>query len=238
MAPSTLSAEDRAAAAALAADLDRIFGRRLDSLVAYGLHHRTAGADEGPLHTLALVSRVEFADLTACIPLAAAWRRRGLAVPLILGREEFSRSLDAFPLEYGDIIAHHVVVAGRTPFEGWAVADADLRRACEQQAKSHLIHLREGFLESGGSPEAVAGLIAASAAPFRVLLGNLARLEGLEADDLPAAASRIGLDDSVVREVLASRTQSTIADPTALLARYITVVERLWAAVDSWRGRI
>lgn len=234
-----LSADDRAAAEALAADLRRVFGDRLASLVAYGLHHRSSnGMDGGPLHTLALVDLVNFADLTACVPLAATWRRRGLAVPLILGREEFRRSLDVFPLEYGDIIAHHVLVTGRAPFEGHAVAEGDRRRACEEQAKSHLIHLREGFLESGGRPEEVARLIAASAHPFRVLLGNIARLEGIGEEDVAAAASKIGIADTVVREVLTSESQGTIADPTALLSRYIAVVEQVWAAVDGWRGRV
>ncbi len=235
MALSDLPAPDRAAAEALAADLRTVFGTRLDAVVAYGLHHRPAGADDLPLHTLALVDRLTFTDLAACAPLATAWRRRGLAVPLLLGRDEFQRSLDAFPLEYGDIIAHHVLIAGRGPFEACAVAEADVRRACEQQAKSHLIHLREGFLESGGSPDAVARLIAASAQPFRVLVGNVARLEGIHAEDAAEAAQRMGITDSVVREVLASGGPGTIVDPAALLSRYIAVVERLWAAVDSWR---
>jgi hypothetical protein len=29
---------------------------------------------------------------------------------------------------------------------------------------------------------------------------------------------------------------STIADPTALLARYIDASERIWRYVDGWRG--
>lgn len=236
---SLLSREDRAAAEALAVDLQGVFGPRLDSLVAYGLNHRaSADTDDAPLHTLALVDGVRFEDLTACVPLAAGWRRRALAVPLILGVQEFRRSLDAFPLEYGDIIAHHVLIAGRAPFEACAVAEADRRRACEEQAKSHLIHLREGFLETAGRPDAVARLIARSAHPFRVLLGNIAVLEGIEADEVATAASRMGISEAVVREVLGTpATQGTIADPTALLSRYIAVVERLWAAVDAWRGR-
>jgi hypothetical protein len=240
MASSILSPEDRAAAEALVVDLRRVFGHRLESLVAYGLHHRAStGLDDAPLHTLALVDRVRFEDLTACVPLATVWRRRGLAAPLLLARDEFQRSLDVFPLEYGDIIAHHVVIAGRSPFDQSVVAEADRRRACEQQAKSHLIHLREGFLESAGRPENVARLIAASAHPFRVLLGNIAHLEGIEGEDPAAAASKLGIADSVVREVLGtSETQGTIADPTALLSRYIAVVEQLWAAVDAWRGRV
>ena len=239
MASPTLSADDRAAASLLASDLQHVFGQRLHSVVVYGLHHRAvAGMGDTPLHTLALVERLTFQDLAACVPRAGVWQRLGLAVPLVLTRDEFQRSLDVFPLEYGDIIAHHTVIAGQAPFEGFAVREADLRRACEQQVKSHLIHLREGFLESGGRPEAVPRLIAASAHPLRVLLGNIARLEGIADGDVEAAAAQMGSPDPVLGEVLASAAvEGTIAEPTALLSRYIAAVERLWSAVDAWRGR-
>jgi hypothetical protein len=92
-----------------------------------------------------------------------AWRRERLATPLILPEDEFRRSLDAFPLEFGEIVRVHERVFGDDPFAGIAVTREDLRRACETQIKSHLLHLREGYLESGGRPEAVAELVAASA---------------------------------------------------------------------------
>src|SRR4029450_9549000 len=97
---------------------------------------------------------------------------------LILSRDEFARSLDVFPLEYGEIIARHVVIAGDNPFAGVSLADSDLRRACEQQAKSHLIHLREGFLEAGRQSRELVRLVVSSTAAFRTLLGNIARLDG------------------------------------------------------------
>ena len=109
-------------------------------------------AGESYVRTLGLVERVTFDDLARAVPLAAEWHRRGLAVPLLLSRHEFERTLDVFPLEYGNIIASHVVIVGDDPFAGTRVAEADRRRGCEQQAKSHLIHLREGFLETEGEP--------------------------------------------------------------------------------------
>ena len=42
-------------------------------------------------------------------------------------------------------------------------ADADRRRGCELEAKSHVIHLREGFLETHGDSRRITDLIAASA---------------------------------------------------------------------------
>ena len=115
--------------------------------------------------------------------MSAAWANRGLAVPLLLERDEFRRTLDVFPLEYGEIIASHVVVLGADPFDGLTVPDTDRRRACELQATSHLIHLREGFLETGGDPRRVGLLIGASAEGFRRLLGNIVALVDPSAHD-------------------------------------------------------
>ena len=66
----------------------------------------------GYVRTLGLFERVTFDDLARAVPLAAEWQRRGLAVPLLLSRHEFERTLDVFPLEYGNIIASHVVIVG------------------------------------------------------------------------------------------------------------------------------
>lgn len=228
------------AARALVGDLQRIFGTRLRTVVAYGLRTRTDG---GPLHTLVLVERVTFEDLAACLPSAPGWGRVGLAVPLLLSAEEFTRTLDVFPLEYGDIIAEHIVLHGMPPFGATGVLDTDVRRACEAQAKSHLIHLREGFLESGGDSRHLAGLVAASAGAFRSLLRHIARLEtGLAPASTEALAgaaeTTLGIPAALVREVLSSPESGTaIADPTALLARYIAAAEQIWLHVDGWKGR-
>jgi hypothetical protein len=207
----------------LAMDLQRIFGPRLTSLVAYGDME-----DDDGVHTLALVDRLTFDDLAACARHVRNWHRSGAAVPLLLSREEFLRSLDVFPIEYGGIIERHVMLAGDSPFAGMRVNDSDLRRGCELQAKSHLIHLREGYLESGGQPTAVAELIASSARSLRALLDNLERLDA-------GAAARAGLTRAFVQEV-ATADATTIADPSALFARYVAAVERLWHEVDRWRA--
>lgn len=242
-APLTLSAAQRTAAGLLAADLQRTFGNRLQALVAYGLD-----AGDQPLHTLALVDRVTFDDLTACLPSTARWSRAGLAVPLFLGRDEFDRSLDVFPVEYGHIVASHVTILGDEPFAATHIPEADLRRACELQAKSHLIHLREGFLESHGQSAGVVELLASSQRAFLALLVNIARLDS--ATDATTAAShgedalaafaerRMGVSGTTVREVLAFRPAAgSIADPTALLGRYMAATERIWNYVDGWTRR-
>ncbi len=234
----SLTAAERVALDGLASELRRVFAARLHSVAVYGLN--APAASPRLLHTLALVERLSFEDLAACAPFAPGWRRRNLAVPLILEREEFLRTLDIFPLEYGDIVAHHVLVAGADPFADARISPADVRRACELSAKSHLVHLREGFMETGGEPQTIGRLIAASAPAFSALLGNIARLADEDDSDVAETAERqIGIPASVVREVLSAGAgaRSTIAEPTALLSRYIAAAERVWEYVDTWRAR-
>jgi len=240
MAFATLSSERRAALTALAADLRRVFSHGLRSVCAYAVDH-----SEGDTHSIALVDHLSFEHLAACVPLVRGWEANGLAVPLLLEEDEFRRTLDVFPLEYGDIIAHHIVIDGKDPFVHLTVSDDDLRRGCEQQAKSHLIHLRESYLETGGDPRKVSRLIAASAAGFHRLLHNIVALvdpdtHGSGHDDLADRAERhIGVRADLTREILGSASSggpTTIADPTALLSRYMHAVERVWEFVDAWKS--
>jgi hypothetical protein len=228
------------AVASLARDLDDVFGTRLQSLVAYG---GTQG--DGSVHSCAIVDSLVFDDLVKCLPFTERWHQRGIAAPLMLSAAELARTLDIFPLEYAAIAADHVVVRGQDPFAGVVIPADDVRRATEAQAKSHLIHLREAFLESHGEMTRIAHLIAASAGALRALLTNIARLSDATAvapaDDVLAkmADAQMGVSGAVIREVLASSAagQSTITDPSHLLARYVDATQKIWEYVDGWSGR-
>jgi hypothetical protein len=252
----------------LARDLGEIFGARLQSLVAYGLHGSgnqdgadaagAHGAPHGAAHnaahdaahdapaqtqTIAIVDALTSADLQACAARVEAWHEAALATPLLLAARDFERSLDAFPLEFGAILADHIVVSGRSPFDGLTVDDADVRRACEVQARSHLIHLREGFLETRGRADSLAVLIVASAAPFAALLHSVARLEGVQVRDHAAAGRHVerrldvagGIVTDVVR--LAGITDIPSEEAKTIFPRYLDAVERLVEYLDTWSGR-
>lgn len=229
----------RPAAAALVADLTHIFAGRLRSVVAYGT--RLDGDEEAPLSCLALVESITMSDLEACARLAPHWERRRVATPLILPEHEFRRSLDAFPLEYGEIMRAHERLVGPNPFDDASIARDDLRRACETQIKSHLLHLREGFIESGGRPRAIADLVAASAPAFAALLRNVARLGGSATADRAAAtlegARAAGLADGIVSDMLTLERRPPIptTDAARLFPDYLAAVEQLARVVDSWR---
>ncbi len=227
----------------VAEDLHAIFGSRLRSVLLYGAHARPHMRPvQAPVQTAALVEAITYADLSACAERTAGWQRLGMEMPLLLPTREFERSLDAFPLEYGDIIDHHVVVYGDDPFVGQVVVDEDLRRACEVQARGHVIHLREGFLLAAHEPAAVARLVTASSGPFAALMDAFVRVTGgprqATPDMVAAHAERVAdLSATLVQRLLAIEEDARLdpAEATQLFPPYIDLMHALVAFVDTWR---
>ena len=237
------------AAQKLERELREIFGSRLQSLVLYGQRaqpahqaHANHDHDAPPTRTLAIVGSMTAEDLRACALRVEAWHAAGLATPLLIAEHEFEQSLDAFPMEFGAILADHTIVAGANPFASLAVDPADLRRACEVQARSHLLHLREGFLETRGRADALSVLIVQSAAAFAALVTSIARLEGHATDD-PASAARhveriAGTSGSAVADVakLAGAHDISSTDAERLFPPYLDAVTRIVRHVDGWKS--
>ena len=211
------------AVTALNRDMREMFGDRLRSVVAYALTDRTS---DTPQPTLVVVDALTPADLRACAALVVKWHESGLATPLILEASEFGRSLDAFPFEFGAILADHTIVSGENPFVGLQVDPADMRRACEIQARSHLLHLREGYIETQGRSDALAELIGRSAAPLSALLRSVARLKGISAVD-GVLTQVAGLNSKELSPEAARR----------LFPDYLSAVEYLTTEIDQW-GRV
>jgi hypothetical protein len=244
------------AVATLERELRGIFGPRVQSLVVYGERARRAHHDNRAKHsrhhgdghdqadavrTMAIVEGLTGDDLRACADRVTSWHEAGLATPLVLASHEFERSLDAFPLEVGAILADYTVAAGANPFEKLSVDRADVRRAVEVQARSHLLHLREGYIEAAGRPAAVAVLIAESAASFSALVMTLARLDGHSTPDAAAAARHaerlIAQPSGAVSEIvtISSIHDVRTEDADRLFPAYLDAVERLVTYIDQWR---
>jgi hypothetical protein len=217
-------------------DLQHIFGERLHAMVAYGQK------DAHPAPSLALVQSITGEDLDRCASHAASWHRAGCLTPLLLTKDEFAGSLDAFPIEYGEILETHQVIYGVNPFTGLTIRPEDLRRACEIQVKSHLVHLRENLVESRGRQSEIRELVLEAAPGFAVILRRLAHLDGFPAStdaDLNAyAVKRPGLDPRVVGDVLAVARQQNAAgvDAMRLYPAYVAAVEQLWRFIDRWKA--
>lgn len=166
----------------LTGHLRDIFGDRLRMVAQFG----------GDTHTCAVVATLTLDDLERCAAHERNWRKLGLDTPLLIVETELSRAMDAFPLELSEIIATRRVIAGHDVFADIVVGKPDLRRACEVQARGHVLHLREGFIEAAGDTAAVSRLVSAAVVPFRALVTNVGRLEGISPK---ALVTQLGLDN-------------------------------------------
>jgi hypothetical protein len=228
-----MDAASRREHGSLVADLRRIFGDRLDAVVAFG------GVPPGWSRSLALVTSLGMDDLSALAAVAPSWHASGIATPLVLPSKEFAQSLDAFPVEYGEIIDTHTVLVGDDPFAQVEIAPRDLRRALENRTASHLLHLRENYVELGGRPAAVEALVRESAPGFQALLRRMANLDGASVDTPTAlaqwAARRTGLDARTVSDLLAIANEPAPAvDAVRLFPEYLDTVEALLHVIDRW----
>ncbi len=230
-------------------ELRGVFGSRLQSLVAYGLR---SAAHQAPIRTMALVESLTEQDLRGCASRVGAWHAAGIATPLLVPAAEFARSLDVFPLEFDAIIADHALIAGQPPFDSVAVEADDIRRACEIQARGHLLHLREGFVEAAGNGHALAVLLVDSAAPLNALLTALVRLDRSAKGSGAAAAERsavdpeaagrhterlLGVQPGTITDVvkLTKVHEISAADAERMFPTYLAAMQRLVEYVDSWK---
>ena len=232
-APLTLTSSARRAMDRLAADLTRVLGPRLVSVVAYS-----------PTRAAAFADRLTADDLQGLAPLVDRWHQEGVDTPLLLTPDEFRRSLDAFPLEYEAMLDRHVVIVGTPPFGDVHPTDADLRRACEVQAQSFLIHLRQGWLQAADHHDEQEAMLIQSAAPLRALLTNVARLHDVHPTDddtlVTFGEQRVGLPAETLRAILSlelhpEQSEVLLKAPEFMNA-YLLAAETLWAFVDKWRS--
>ncbi len=166
----------------LAVQLGEIFGNRLKMVAAFG--------DDA--HACAVVQNLSLDDLDRCAAHGSKWNKLGLNAPLFLVEGELSRALDAFPLELNEIMATRRVVSGSDVFADLVIPKEELRRACEVQARGHVLHLREGYIQAAGDRKTVASLVAAAVPTFRALVTNVARLEGISPK---ALVTQLNLDN-------------------------------------------
>lgn len=227
MKPLELSISGRRAFDRMAGDFSRVLGSRFVALVAYS-----------PDRAASFATSIDAADLDALSMLTEVWQRSGLATPLMLTSAEFRRSLDAFPLEYQAILDRHIVIAGTPPFDGAPVPREALRRACETQAKGHLVHLRQSWLDAAGHSDDLALRVVGSALPLRVLLTQVASLRGqADADAAEFAAETFPPHAGILRAVLALEADGGGAKAViSTMPQYLAACEAIWAFIDEWRA--
>jgi hypothetical protein len=178
------------------------------------------------------------AVLARLTPAVASWHKKGLTPPLFIGRSEWARAADVFPIEITDMQLAYRVLHGSDPVAGITVDPADLRRAIEAELRGKLVRLRQAYVRFGETMPALGGFATSSIASLLVLLRATAVLLGRDpgttpADTVAAFADLLGDDAEVVAEIAAHRRDKEWKCPHGVFARYLDVVRRAVELVDT-----
>jgi hypothetical protein len=225
----------------LVAQLRGVFGDGLRSVVLYG--SAAAGehvADRSDYNVLVIVDALDLDHLRRLSPASRAWADAGNPPPLTFTVQEWRESADIFPMEYADILDRHRLLHGASPFDGIAVARADLRLQLEHEAMGKLLALRQAVLATGDDAARQVELVARGFSTVMVLFRAVERLQGRapSADSASlcrSVASAAGFDAepflTVVRHL---RGEDRLAPGRAgpLVAGYLGGLERLVQYVD------
>ena len=160
-------------------DVTGVFGEQLEGILLYGSAARGEFfPGRSNLNILLLVSSYDSAVLKQYSAVHRQWSKEQILAPLFLTEEELHRSAAVFPLEFLEIQEQHRVLGGRDPFIGFHVKTDRLREAVVQGLMSHVLRLRQRYVEGGGGEEATTILLPLSITATLPLLRGVQRLLG------------------------------------------------------------
>ena len=229
----------------ITADYKGVFGEDLVSIILYG---SAAGGDYRPgksdINFMVVLSENGIDRISKAFRIVTKWRKRNVAVPLLLTEDYLKDSLDTFPIEYLNFQREHLLVFGKDILEGLEFDPRFLRLQCEREIKGKLLLLREAFLESNGKARALSGLIGRSLAAFIAIFEALIFMKG---GDLPAGKGEIvkagcnafDLDEALFGRLLEIKRETFKpgdAEIMPLLEGYLTEVGKLAKQVDELGG--
>jgi hypothetical protein len=222
------------------AEVERIFGDDLVSLVLYGGHAAETPEPGGAVSLLIVVRRLTREALTACRAIAHRYARRGIPAPPIFTETFLKESADVFPLEFLGLSERRRVLAGTDVVPLLEVTTDNLRHQVEFELKGKLLSLRRMYMGAFGNKELLAlvkdtaGSVI-SVARGLLLLSDRAAPQGKE-EILEGIEKRFGISLPALREALTLRRGAKLPPARAeeLFLGYQEEVERLCAVVDAY----
>jgi predicted nucleotidyltransferase len=189
------------------------------------------------INLLLILESVAPAALRGLGPAFTAWRKGSPQPPLVIGRAEWNRADDTFPIELADMRTAYRVLRGADPLAGLTVDRADLRRAVERELRGKLLRLRQGYAAAAGDPALLGEVASRSAPTIMVLLRAILVLLGrtVPADPLElaaAAAGAIGVDGEPLLDVVRHRAEPGWRCTPPEFEEYLDTVGRATMFVD------
>jgi len=226
----------------LTGDYKKIFGKDLVSLILYGSAaggHYVKGKSD--INVLVVLTAETVNKLEESLEVVKRWRKRSVAVPLVMTREFIEKSLDCYPIEFLNMKNNHFLIYGEDVLTQLSFKPEELRLQIEKELKGKLILLRHGYLETEGSTKQLRQLIGRSLTAFVSIFNALLYLKG-EAmpkhrrDTIKALAKVLSFDPEIFLrcvDIKEGADKLSGAEVAAVFKKYIQEVEKLCDVVDT-----
>lgn len=202
-----------------------------DDLVGMILYGATARGEvrphESDVDVLLVLRDVGVKNLDAIADALQAARYAARVETTILSEDELDPSREAFPLLYDDVRRHHVVLAGRDPFDPHPVDHAHERRRIEQVLRVTLVRLRRAITDALGAREAMGGAVLRRLARIELALRSFARIVGIASTEPEAILAELGRRYAIDVRPLADPRQAPEEAYGALVALLTGILHEL-----------
>lgn len=225
----------------LTKDYLQVFGRELVSLVLYG---SAAGGSyvkgKSDINLLVVLTPEGMSRLEDAFALVKNWRKRNVAVPLVLTKEFIASSLDAYPIEFLNMKNQSVVIYGENVLDPLVFKPEDLRLQIERELKSKMILLREGYLESEGSARRIRQLIGQSLTALVSIFNAMLYLKQTKApkhkkETVEEAGRVFAIDANVFArcfDIKAGADKLSGQEVVGVFKQYLREVEKVSSMID------
>lgn len=222
-------------------DYQQVFGVHLLSIILYG---SGAGEDYLPgksdLNFLITLTDQGVERLDRILETVGRWRKRNVAIPLFMTRSSLQGSQDSYPVEFLNMKRRYIVVFGTDVLSELAFDRCHIRLQIERELRGKLIHLRGGYLATGGSTRKIRALITVSLTAFVSLFSALIYLKGMEIPNgrreiITAAGKAFGIDAPIFlkcEEIRKRTDRFSSTEVQALFQAYMKEVGRLCDEID------
>lgn len=214
-------------------DVQQIYGGDLVAVFLYG----SAAAGEHVQGRSDINVAIVLSQLTPGLLCKASnslrpWARRGLATPVFFDTDFLQHAVDVFPIELFDMQLRHRVLWGPDVTGELHIERGSLRRQCERELRSHLLKLRQAYVESSRSPRDLEAVLMSAASGMVVLARALLHLKGADSsggsgDVLDGVETQFGIRAGHLRKAWQLKRGEVRVAGSELASLYQAVLEEL-----------
>jgi hypothetical protein len=213
---------------------------------AVALHGSALGPEFRPgasdFNFVLLADPIDMGLLDRLAQRAGKWRKKRIAMPLLLTPRTVERSLDSYPLEFLNMKSRYRILSGSDFLKDLAFEKPDVRLQCERELQSKLLLIRRAYVGSEGAPRRLQNLVAHGLPSLVAIFRGMLYLKDgpwtVHGAELWAACDRhLGLPDALLRqlhEVRHSKAAPGREEIRARIGELLDLLQGLVQEVDRW----